>query len=467
MVKDFFVTEADSQLQKGFVEKVRSYNEGKDRFIFIQTFGCQQNEADSERICGYALSMGYQRTYDEKQADLIIVNTCAVREHAELKALSITGQLKHLKAVKPGLIVGICGCMVSQNHRKEDIKNRYPYVDFLMGTSMLWRFPEILWHTVSTGKRGFYLDSENEGNISEEIPVQRESSFKAWVTIMYGCNNFCTYCIVPYVRGRERSRKKECILEEVKELAEAGYKEITLLGQNVNSYGKELYEDYDFADLLSDICKIEGDFIVRFMTSHPKDATSKLIDVIASEPKIAKAFHLPLQSGSDRILKAMNRHYDFDHYYALVNYMREKMPDIAITTDIIVGFPGETEEDFAQTLKALELIRYDNIYSFIYSPRKGTKAAQMEQLPPGVASERFERMLALQNSISNEKNQSYLGTVQKVLVESVSKTDSQKLTGRNEKNRLIHFEGDESLIGSFADVEILKADTYSLLGKLK
>lgn len=466
MLKDYFITDSDAENQRLFSEKVRTMNSGEKKYIFIQTFGCQQNEADSERICGMALAMGYEKTENEKSADLIIVNTCAVREHAELRALSITGQFKHLKAAKPGLIIGICGCMVSQNHRVDDIKNKYPYVDFLMGTSLLWKFPEILWKTLSTGKRGFYLDSGNEKNISEDMPVRRDSSFKAWVTIMYGCDNFCTYCIVPYVRGRERSRKKECIIEEVKGLAAEGYKEITLLGQNVNSYGKALYTDYDFADLLSDICKIDGDFTIRFMTSHPKDATKKLIDVISSEPKIAKAFHLPLQSGSDRILKAMNRHYDMEHYLELVHYMREKMPDIAITTDIIVGFPSETEEDFEQTLKALEKVRFDNIFSFIYSPRNGTAAAKMEQLPYEVKTKRFERMLELQNSISNGKNQSYVGSVQKVLVEGVSKTNPEKLTGRNEKNRLVHFDGDESLIGKFVNIKITKADTYSLLGEL-
>ena len=434
----------------------------------IRTYGCQQNEADSERIAGMAAEMGYTLTENVEEADLIIVNTCAVREHAELKALSVTGQFKHLKEKKKSLVIGMCGCMVSQEHRKEDIKQKYPYVDFSFGTSMLYRFPEILYTCLTKNKRAFYLDTASSGNIAEGLPVVRGSAFKAWVSVMYGCNNFCTYCVVPYVRGRERSREKEKILREVFSLAASGYREITLLGQNVNSYGKDLYGDsYDFADLLSDVCKIDGEFMVRFMTSHPKDASKKLIDTMAENDKVAKQFHLPLQSGSNKILKAMNRVYTKEKYLELVEYMRRKMPDISITTDIIVGFPGESEEDFLETLDALEKVRYDNIFSFLYSPRKGTPAAGMENtVPSDVKNERFERMLKLQNEISNGKNQAYVNTVQRVLVEGRSKTDTTRLTGRNEKNRLIHFEGDDSLIGNMADILVERADTYALYGKL-
>ncbi len=436
-------------------------------YAYVETFGCQQNEADSERIMGMLCRMGYTPTTDSALADIIIVNTCAVREHAELRALSITGQFKHLKEKKKSLVIGVCGCMVSQEHRKEDIKNKYPYINFIFGTSMNYRLPEILYTSLIKQKRAYYLDCGDVGNIAEGLPVKRESSFKAWVSVMYGCNNFCTYCVVPFVRGRERSRDRREILSEIETLAKEGYKEITLLGQNVNSYGKDLDENYDFADLLSDICKIEGDFIVRFMTSHPKDASRKLIDTMASSPKIAKAFHLPLQSGSDRILKEMNRHYDKRSYLELVSYMREKMPDIAITTDIIVGFPGETEEDFEETLEMLRTVEYDNIYSFIYSKRKGTKASVMEnQIPEKVKKERFARMMETQNAISNGKNTVYLGTVQRVLVEGRSKTDTDKLTGRNEKNRLVHFSGDDSLIGGFTNVKITEAETFSLSGEL-
>ncbi len=443
---------------------------GKRPGVHLRTFGCQQNEADSERMAGIAESLGYVYTDDPEKAEFILYNTCAVREHAELKALSLTGQLKHLKAKNPHLIIGICGCMVAQEHRLDDIKNKYPYVDFLFGTASMERLPEYLAVALQQGKRAFYPDTEY--GIPEGLPVRRESTFKAWVSIMYGCNNFCTYCVVPYVRGRERSRRRECILEEIRELVANGCREITLLGQNVNSYGKGLYEDYGFAELLEDICGIEGDYWIRFMTSHPKDASHKLIDVIAAHsgdgcrPKIVKQFHLPLQSGSSRILKAMNRHYDRETYRSLMAYIKDKIPDIALSTDIIVGFPGETEEDFADTLSMLEEVRYDAFFSFIYSIRRGTPAEKMEQVPEAVKSERFARMLDLQNRISREKNQEYVGLTERVLVEGTSKTDDALLTGRNEKNRLVHFAGDPALIGSFANVKILSADTYCLTGEL-
>ncbi len=442
---------------------------GKRPAVHIRTFGCQQNEADSERMAGIAESLGYVYTDAAEEASLILYNTCAVREHAELKALSLTGQLKHLKTKNPHLLIGICGCMVAQEHRLDDIKNKYPYVDFLFGTASMEKLPLYLATALKVGKRAFYPDEIYD--IPEGLPVRRESTFKAWVSIMYGCNNFCTYCVVPYVRGRERSRRRECILEEIRGLVRDGVREITLLGQNVNSYGKGLYQDYGFAELLEDICRIEGDYWIRFMTSHPKDASHKLIDIIAAHsgegchPKIVKQFHLPLQSGSDRILKAMNRHYDREAYRSLMTYMKTKIPDIALSTDIIVGFPTETEEDFADTLSMLEEMRYDAFFSFIYSIRRGTPAEKMEQVPETVKSQRFARMLELQNRISREKNQEYVGLTERVLVEGTSKTDATLLTGRNEKNRLVHFAGDPALIGSFAQVRILSADTYCLTGE--
>lgn len=467
MKKDVKIPAEEIDRQYEYMERVHAYWGDATPKVYIQTFGCQQNEADSERLGGMAVKMGYALTDSAEEADLILINTCAIREHAELKALSITGQFKHLKEKKPSLLIAMCGCMVSQEHRKEDIKQKYPYVHFVFGTSLIWRFPEYLWQALSTKKRAFHLDSGDEGSIAEGLPVCRAPGSKAWLSIMYGCNNFCTYCVVPYVRGRERSRAKEEILKEAAELAASGVREITLLGQNVNSYGKDLYEGaYDFADLLSDICKLDGDFTLRFMTSHPKDASFKLIDTMAVQPKIAKAFHLPLQSGSDAILRAMNRHYDRATYLKLVDYMRAKMPDIAITTDIIVGFPGESDQDFTDTLDMLAKVEYDNIYSFIYSPRKGTPAAKMEQVPSDVTAERFDRLLKLQGEISNRKNQAYVGTVQRVLVEGRSKTDPTKLTGRNEKNRLVHFEGDDTLIGGISEVFIDRAETYALYGTL-
>ena len=460
---------AFTQIVKEYTEKYRIVN-GERPGVFVRTFGCQQNEADSEVLAGIAEELGYRKTDKEHDAKLIIFNTCAVREHAELKALSVTGQLKHLKNSDPGVIIAVCGCMVAQEHRLNTIKNSYPYVDILFGTASHSRFPEYLAKII--GERGRVFSPDDAYDIEEGLPVRRDSDFKAWVSIMYGCNNFCTYCVVPYVRGRERSRRREDILNEVKALVNDGVKEITLLGQNVNSYGKTLYNDYDFADLLSDICKIPGDYIIRFMTSHPKDATKKLIDVIAenskddSRPRIARSFHLPLQSGSDVILKKMNRNYTTEKYLSLVSYMREKIPDIAISTDIIVGFPTESEEDFENTLEMLKKVRYDAFFSFIYSVRKGTPAEKMEQVPDEVKSARFARMLEVQNAISLEKNTAYIGKTERVLVEGISKTDPGMLTGRNDKNRLIHFIGGDDLIGGFADVLITHADTYCLTGEL-
>ncbi len=467
MKKTVVISEDELARQAAVMDEIAArWTRTAQPYFCVQTYGCQQNEADSERLAGMAQKMGYAITDDPAKADVILVNTCAVREHAELKTLSITGQFKHLKEKKPDLLIGMCGCMVSQEHRRDEVKYKYPYVDFLFGTEHLYRFPEILGQALERRGRLFYLN-EGEGNLAEGLPVRRESDFRAWVSIMYGCNNFCTYCVVPYVRGRERSRRMEDILYEVKDLAAAGYREITLLGQNVNSYGKDQNGGCDFADLLEAVCRIEGDFIVRFMTSHPKDVSYKLIDVIARNPKVARQFHLPLQSGSDRILSAMNRHYDFAHYLERVTYLRRAIPDISLSTDIIVGFPGETEQDFEDTLNALRTVRYDNIYSFLYSPRRGTPAASMEnQVPEKVKKERFSRLLALQTEISRAQNRAYEGKTVSVLVEGRSKTDATRLTGRTEGNRLVHFAGDDSLIGKTAQVRVTHADTYALLGEL-
>ena len=371
-------TAQEVQQQIEYTNKIRDIvTAGAVKKACVVTYGCQQNEADSERIAGMLQAMGYEKTDKEEDADIIVVNTCAVRDHAEQRALSITGGYKHLKSKNPSLIIGVSGCMVSKKQSVDRIKRSYPYIDFTFGTEKLWQMPEILYGVMSTQKRSF-CPNEGKPITMEGIPVLRENPYKAWVSIMYGCNNFCTYCIVPYVRGRERSRRPEDILREVRELVASGCREITLLGQNVNSYGKEFGGECDFADLLSRICEIEGDYIIRFMTSHPKDASRKLIDTMAANPRIARQFHLPVQSGSDRILKAMNRNYTRESYLSLIRYMREKMPDIAISTDIIVGFPGETEEDFEDTLSIVREARYDMMYSFIYSKRGGTPAAERE-----------------------------------------------------------------------------------------
>ena len=459
------ISNEEINAQYEYMHRVRGLiGEGKKAHVL--TFGCQQNEADSERLGGMLTEMGYRIVYDASEADVILVNTCAVREHAELKALSITGQFKHLKEAKPSLVIGICGCMVTQEHRAGTIKNSYPYVDFLFGTSMLYKFPEILWNTLIKEKRQILWDGADDGNIAEGLPIKREGGAKAWLSIMYGCNNFCTYCVVPYVRGRERSRRRDAILEDARGLISEGVREITLLGQNVNSYGKDLCTDGDFADLLTAICKIDGDFRLRFMTSHPKDASHKLIDVMAANEKIEKHFHLPLQSGDDAVLKAMNRHYTRESYLALVDYMRLKMPDIAITTDIIVGFPGETEEQFENTLDVLRRVRFDNIYSFIFSKRRGTPAEKMpDQVPDDVKKERFARLIELQNNISSEINGALIGHSVPVLVEGVSKTDPTRLTGRTAGNKLVHFTGDEALIGKRIDLKITSAEAHSLFGE--
>ena len=467
--------EAEMQAQNRYRDKIkaislaRTEERGRPLLAFVQTFGCQQNEADSEKIAGMCVSMGYEICATPEEADLIMVNTCAVREHAEQKALSIIGQYKHLKAENPDMLIGVCGCMVTQEHRKETIKHSYPYVDFVLGTSSLHRLPELIYTKIQKGKR-LYCPEEKEYLVAEGLPVYRESNYRAWVSIMYGCNNFCTYCIVPYVRGRERSRRPEDIIAEVRELVESGYKDITLLGQNVNSYGKDAKSDdgetYDFADLLTDIDKIEGDYYIRFMTSHPKDASDKLIDVIASSKHIAHQFHLPMQSGSDTVLKAMNRHYDREKYLHTVNYLRERVPDVTISSDIIVGFPGESEKDFEDTLEMLRKVQFDMIYSFIYSPRKDTPAAAMDcQISDGVKGERMNRLLDVQNAIALEKNKPMEDTVIKVLCDGPSKNNSNVYSGRSEGNKIVLFDGCESDTGKFLNIRITRAETFALYGE--
>jgi len=441
--------------------------------IYINTFGCQQNEADSETFMGIAGTRGYLPTEKIEEADLILFNTCAVREHAELKALSTTGQLKHLKLKKPTLKIGLCGCMVQQEHRQEDIKNKYPYVDFVFGTNQISRFGEILDQVLTSKKRLFFVEDyqKNPGTVCEGLPITRKDPYRAYVSIMYGCNNFCTYCIVPYVRGRERSRKPEAILKEISSLAVSGCREITLLGQNVNSYGKDLENPYPFARLLEEINGIPGDFVLKFMTSHPKDATRELIDTIARCEKCERHFHLPLQAGSDRILKKMNRHYDLSSYLALCDYMREKIPEIAITTDIIVGFPGETEEDFSQTLAALERVRFDGVFSFVYSPRKGTPAAEYpDQIPEEVTRERMARLLALQQKIQTENNQRLVGKTLTALCEGESKSNPEFLSARTKGGKLIHFKKPENghdLTGQFVSITVTEARAIMLLGEVQ
>ena len=431
---------------------------------FIQTFGCQQNEADSERLAGLCTAMGYAPTDTPDNADIILVNTCAVREHAEKKALSIIGNYRHIKKENPNLIIGVGGCMVTQQSRSDKLKTSYPYVSFTFDTGALQMVPVLVKNTLDGKKRSF-IHSE-EWKVSEGIPLTRSSSHMAWLSIMYGCNNFCSYCIVPYVRGRERSRSADAIIEEAKQLIAGGAKDITLLGQNVNSYKGG--DGVDIAELMHRICALDGDFRLRFMTSHPKDASPRLIEAMATEEKIVKHFHLPIQSGSDRILKEMNRKYTSAEYLEKIALLKERVPDVSITSDIIVGFPGETEEDFAATLDVLEKVRYDMVFSFIYSPRSGTPAAKMDnQIPHEVSTERMTRLLETDSRISKERNERFVGRTVRVLVEDVSKNNDGTLTGRGLPVRPIHFVGDRSLIGQFVNVKITKNETYCLVGEIE
>ena len=434
---------------------------------FIQTFGCQQNEADSERLAGLCAAMGYVKTDRPEDAELILVNTCAVREHAEKKALSIIGHYKHIKDKNPAAVIGVGGCMVTQKARADKLKGSYPYVSFTFDTGAVDRVPALLDAALAGGRREFVLSEE--WKIAEGIPIRRASKHMAWLSIMYGCNNFCSYCIVPYVRGRERSRSAEAILDEARALIDDGARDITLLGQNVNSYDGGPYDGrrVDIADLLHRISALEGDFRLRFMTSHPKDASDRLIEAMATEDKVVKHFHLPVQAGSDEILRRMNRKYTAEKYLETAEKIRAAVPDVSLTSDIIVGFPGETEEDFEATLAMMRVARYDMVYSFIYSPRAGTPAAAMpDQVPREVASARMERLLALGAEIADERNARFLGRTLRVLVEDVSKNEPDKLTARGDPVRPIHFAGPPSLIGQFVHVRITEAKTYCLEGEV-
>ncbi len=428
---------------------------------YIRTYGCQQNVSDGEKLKGYAVQMGYTLTDSAADADFVLYNTCAVRENAEDRVFGNLGALKANKRRNPDMVIGVCGCMTQQEHIAQRIKKSYPQVDLIFGTHHLGDFPKLLYHALIDGQRVIDL-SEQEKRIPEGLPVVREGKIKAWLPIMYGCNNFCTYCIVPHVRGREKSRRSCEIIKEFEELVAAGYKEITLLGQNVNSYGRGLEEEINFPTLLDRLASLPGDFCIRFMTSHPKDATKELIDVMAKHEKICRHFHLPVQSGSDEILRRMNRHYDTARYLSLIRYARERIPDISFTSDIIVGFPGETEADFEKTLELIRTVEYDSLYTFIYSPRVGTPAASMpDPIPPEEKSRWFQRLLEVQGEIGPKKLKAYEGRICRVLVESKAKEEGF-LTGRTDTNMVVTLPGKESLIGQFAQVRITHAKNCAL-----
>ncbi len=430
----------------------------------VRTFGCQQNEADSEKLRGMLAAMGYEMTGSEAEADVIVLNTCAVRQHAEQRALGNAGALVHTRRGKPDQIIAICGCMAQEPGAAERIRNSYRHIKLVFGPQELWRFPELL-ERAATGRERVFETGDSDGSVAEGIPTLRGDSVKAWLPVMYGCNNFCTYCIVPYVRGRERSRRPEDIVSEAEKLVAAGYRDITLLGQNVNSYGKDLGEGADFADIIRMIDRIPGEFLIRFMTSHPKDAGPRLFGAMAECGKAARHIHLPFQSGSDRVLAAMNRRYTRADYLSLVRMAREYMPDVTLTSDVIVGFPGETEEEFEDTLSLIEDVRFDALFTFIYSKRDGTPAAAMDDpVPAAEKQRRFERLVEVQNRISAQKHAEYVGRTVRVLIDG--REDGGALTARTNGGRLVRVPGDGALIGSFVNARILSGSTWSLTGEI-
>ena len=435
----------------------RAQRLGRKPRAVAHAFGCQQNFADTEHIAGMLFEMGYELTEDVNEADFILYNTCAVREHAEARALGNVGALTHVKKTHPETVIALCGCMVQQAQVAEKVKKSYPHVDLVFGTHAIWRFPELLFRTLTGGKRVFDISGDEKGEIAEGLPVLRGEGARALLSIMYGCNNFCTYCIVPYVRGRERSRDPEAIENELRELVAAGHKDITLLGQNVNSYGKDLGLGMDFSDLLRRLDAVPGDYLLRFMTSHPKDASPRLFDTMAECTHVAKQLHLPFQSGSDEILRRMNRGYTAEYYRKLIAYARNKMPEITLSSDIIVGFPGETEEDFQQTLSLVREVGFDMLYTFLYSKRTGTPAAEY---PDSATKEekqnRFDRLLKTQDETVEGRQSAYLGRHLRVLIDGTAKSDAYPFAARTEGGLLVCCAGEKLKIGEFAEVEIDK-----------
>ena len=465
-------TKQEIEKQKQYMEKVKEINTEPKKY-YILTMGCQLNENDSEKLCGMMEKMGYVSTDKYEEADLVVFNTCCVRENAEDKLFGKLGELKRIKE-KRGTIIAICGCMMQEKHITDKIRESYPYTDIIFGTHTLHKFPEDLYKILESKKKMQDV-IDIDGEVYEGLPIKRTSNIKASVTIMYGCNNFCTYCIVPYVRGRERSRNPKDILEEVEQLAKEGYKEIMLLGQNVNSYlrseqWKEKGIDYkginSFATLLRAINKIDGIERIRFVSPHPKDFTDDVIEAIAECDKICKLIHLPLQSGNTQVLKSMNRKYTKEQYLELVEKMKNKIPTLTLSTDIIVGFAGETEQDFEDTLDVVRKVHFEQVYMFIYSRRVGTPGDKMEnQIPEEIKHKRFDRLKELVESQIAENNQKYIGTIQKVLVEGPSKNNPELLTGRTDSNKVVIFEGDEKLKDQIIELEIISEHMWYLKGR--
>lgn len=465
------VSEEELKTQKQFAHKVNELTSKRYQskpLACVVTYGCQQNVADSEHIKGMLETMGYGFTEERTQAKLIIFNTCAVREHAEDRVFGNVGALKKYKLANPDVVIALCGCMMQQQHIADKIKKSFPFVDLVFGTHVVYKVPELVYTALTRKKRVFELP-DVDGVIAEGIPVKRDNDKKAWIPIMYGCNNFCSYCIVPYVRGRERSREVEDVVKEFKVLVDEGYKEITLLGQNVNSYGKDLEPRVTFSQLLRTLNELDGDFRIRFMTSHPKDCTKELIETMAECDKVATHLHLPFQSGNDRVLKAMNRSYTREKYLSLINYAKELMGDeLSITSDIIVGFPGETYEEFCDTKSLVEEIKATSLFTFIYSPRKGTPAAEMDDPVPYEEKSKWMReLLALQERISGEQMALHKGKVFKCFVYGKGKQGDNYLAARTDGNLIIEFVGDEGLIGTFQKIKVTEPLTYVMLGELE
>lgn len=471
-------TSNEIKLQEEYIKKVKKINQDKNLKYTILTMGCQLNENDSEKLCGMLEKMGYTKTEKQNDADLALFNTCCVRENAEDKLFGKLGELKRLKELKEqkGIIIAIGGCMMQEKHITDKIKESYPFVDILFGTHTLHKFPEDLYKVIEE-KRKLEDILDIDGKIYEGLPIKRDSKIKASVTIMNGCNNFCSYCIVPYVRGRERSRQPRDIIEEVKKLAKEGYKEITLLGQNVNSYlrverEKNIpFEEYQgvnsFATLLRAINKIDGIERIRFISPHPKDFTDDVIEAIADCEKVCKLVHLPLQSGNTKVLKEMNRKYTKEQYLNLVEKMKNKIPNLTLSTDIIVGFPGETDEEFEDTLEVVEKVRFEQVYMFIYSRRVGTPGDKMQnQIPEDIKHKRFDKLKALVESQIEENNNKYIGTTQKILVEGESKNNSNMLSGRTESNKVVIFEGSKELIDKIINIKIISQHMWYLKGEI-
>ena len=466
--KNVVLSDGDMARQREFTEKIKELHaqRGKAVHALVDTFGCQQNVADSQHIMGMLEAMGCDFVTEPAEADIIVLNTCAIRDHAEKRVYGNLGALTHTKKANPEQIICLCGCMAQRPEVAEKVRQSYRHVDLVFGPQALWKFPELLYQVYTRQGRVFSVENEH-GSIAEGMPVVREGRTRAWVSIMYGCNNFCSYCIVPYVRGRERSRDPEQIIAEVRQLAAEGYKEITLLGQNVNSYGKDLGTGYDFADLLAALDEIPGDYLIRFMSSQPKDASFKLFDTMARCSHVAKQLHLPVQSGCDRVLRAMNRPYDKARYLELITYARKVMPELVLTSDVIIGFPGETEAEAMETVALVEQVRFDALFTFIFSPRPGTPAAKLDDPVPRAEKQVwFDRLCDAQNKISEEIHAQYVGRTLRCLIDGQSDDSRWPLTARTAGGRLVHLVGDASAIGNYHDVKITDSNTWALFGEM-